>query len=45
MGHAGSQRNNRASISTLLPISIAWTDKMTGSQQWIAVKAKIYKAK
>jgi phenylacetyl-CoA:acceptor oxidoreductase len=40
-----AKETKRASISTLLPISIAWTDKMTGNQQWIAVKAKIYKAK
>ena len=34
----------RATISTLTPISIEWTDKLLGCQQWIAVKAKIYKA-
>jgi phenylacetyl-CoA:acceptor oxidoreductase len=38
-----AKETKRASISTLLPISIAWTDKMTGNQQWIVVKAKIYK--
>jgi anaerobic selenocysteine-containing dehydrogenase len=40
-----AKETKRASISTLLPISIAWTDKMTGNQQWIVVKAKIYKDK
>ena len=34
----------RATISTLVPISIAWTDKLLGSQQSLVVKAKIYKA-
>jgi phenylacetyl-CoA:acceptor oxidoreductase len=33
----------RASFSTLVPLSSDWTGKVTGNQQWIAVKAKIYK--
>jgi phenylacetyl-CoA:acceptor oxidoreductase len=39
-----AKETGRATISTLLPISIEWTDKMTGNQQWIVVKAKVYKA-
>jgi hypothetical protein len=38
-----AKETGRATISTLLPISLAWTDKMTGNQQWIVVKAKVYK--
>jgi phenylacetyl-CoA:acceptor oxidoreductase len=38
-----AKETGRATISTLLPISIEWTDKMTGNQQWIVVKAKVYK--
>jgi len=34
----------RASISSLVPISIGWTDKLLGSQQSLVVKAKISKA-
>jgi phenylacetyl-CoA:acceptor oxidoreductase len=38
-----AKETGRATISTLLPISIEWTDKMTGNQQWIVVKARVYK--
>jgi thiosulfate reductase/polysulfide reductase chain A len=40
-----AKETHRATISTLVPISIAWTDKLLGSQQSLVVKAKIYKAK
>jgi phenylacetyl-CoA:acceptor oxidoreductase len=34
----------RASFSTLVPLRVDWTDKVTGNQQSLVVKAKIYKA-
>jgi anaerobic selenocysteine-containing dehydrogenase len=40
-----AKETHRATISTLVPISVAWTDKLLGSQQSLCVKAKIYKAK
>jgi hypothetical protein len=33
----------RASFSTLVPLSLEWTDNVTGNQQSLVVKAKIYK--
>ena len=34
----------RASFSTLVPLRVDWTDKVTGNQQSLVVKARIYKA-
>jgi len=39
-----AKETNRASVSTLVTINTEWTDKMTGNQQSIAVKAKVYKS-
>ncbi len=38
-----AKETGRATVSTLVSISLDWTDKMTGNQQSIAVKAKIHK--
>ncbi|MGP8080844.1 MAG: molybdopterin-dependent oxidoreductase [Dehalococcoidales bacterium] len=38
-----AKETRRATVSTLVSINNDWTDKMTGNQQSIAVKAKIYK--
>ena len=39
-----AKETGRATVSTLVSINNDWTDKMTGNQQSIAVKAKVYKA-
>ena len=37
-----AKETGRATINTLVSINNDWTDKMTGSQQSLAVKAKVY---
>jgi phenylacetyl-CoA:acceptor oxidoreductase len=39
-----AKETGRATVSTLLPINTELKDKMTGNQQSIAIKAKVYKA-
>jgi anaerobic selenocysteine-containing dehydrogenase len=39
-----AKETGKASFSTLISINNDWTDKVTGTQQSLVVKAKVYKA-